>query len=440
MIELNQTNLKFELLKTPSYVGRLIYVLAWSIVILPLLMLFLPWLQNIQGTGTLTAFQPTDRIQTINAPIDGLVSKWHIVEGASVKTGDLLLEIRDVDPNFSKRLEEQLENNRARLQAKQDELASYELQVQNYQTVRDSRVSAANFKRDMARQKVVSAMQGIAAAEATYEATRFQLERVQRLLKDGLVSQRDVELAERDNTIASRNLASSKAMLDAAKAEESSALAEVSQYGADTQGAIQAAKAQINRLKSEYAEISNSLNTARTNVARQAAQKVFAPTDGVVFRVPVNSPSQLVTRGQALLTIVPENNSRAVILQVEGLNAPLVVPGSRVRLQFEGWPVVQVSGWPSVSYGTFAGKVSFVDPADSGDGRFRVMVVPDETEQKWPAERFLRQGSAVKGWILLNEVSIGYEIWRVLNGFPPNLVAADSSTSTSTDETKNVAP
>lgn len=426
MNEHNQTNLKFKLLKTPLYARSMTRLLAWLIIILPLLMLFLPWLQNIQGIGSLTAYQLTDRTQTINAPIDGLVSKWHIVEGSKVKAGDLLLEIRDVDPNFSKRLQEQLDNNRAKLQAKRDELNSYELQVQNYQTVRDSRVAAANFKRDMAREKVVSAMQSIAAAEATYEATKFQLKRMERLLKDGLVSQRDKEVAERDNTIASRNLASSKAILDAAKAEENSALAEVSQYGADAQGSIQAAKAQISKLQSEYADIANTINTAKTNVARQNSRRIIAPTDGIVFRVPVNSPSQLITKGQPLMTVVPENNSRAVILQVEGLNAPLIVPGRPVRLQFEGWPVVQVSGWPKMSYGTFAGKVSFVDPADSGDGFFRVMVVPDETEQKWPSNRFLRQGSAVKGWILLDEVSIGYEIWRLLNGFPPDLVAANT--------------
>ena len=433
MTENIQSNLKGSLLKTPNYARRLTRLLAWLIVILPLLMLFLPWLQNIQGIGTLTAFQPTDRTQTINSPIDGLVAKWHITEGSKVKTGDLLLEIRDVDPNFSKRLQEQLENNRAKLQAKQDELASYELQVKNYQTVRDSRVTAANFKRDMARQKVLSAIQSIAAAEATFEATKFQLQRMQRLLKDGLVSQRDEELAERDNTIASRNLASAKAVLDAAKAEESSSLAEVSQYGADAQGSIQSTKAQISKLKSEYADIENSINSAKVNLARQAAQKILAPTDGIVFRVPVNSPSQLVAKGQPLMTVVPENNSRAVILQVQGLNAPLIVPGSRVRLQFEGWPVVQVAGWPKMSYGTFAGKVSFVDPADSGDGRFRVMVTPDESRQKWPSSRFLRQGSAVKGWILLNEVSIGYELWRMLNGFPPDLVATNQLVNETAD-------
>ncbi len=429
MTQLTYTNPKIELLKTPDYARKLTRALVWSIIILPLLMLFLPWLQNIQGVGTLTAYQLTDRTQTINAPIDGLVSKWHIVEGSKVKTGDLLLEIRDVDPNFSKRLQEQLENNRAKLQAKKNEIDSYELQVRNYETVRDSRIAAANFKRDMARQKVVSAMQSIAAAEATYEATKFQLNRMNRLLQDGLVSQRDQEVAERDYKVAVRNLASSRAMFDSAKAEENSALAEVSQYGADAQGSIQSTKAQISKLQTEYADIANLINTSKTNVARQNSRKIFAPTDGVVFRVPVNSPSQLITKGQPLMTVVPENNSRAVILQVEGLNAPLIVPGSPVRLQFEGWPVVQVAGWPKMSYGTFAGKVSFVDPADSGDGFFRVMVVPDETEQLWPSNRFLRQGSAVKGWILLREVSIGYEIWRILNGFPPDLVASKTPTS-----------
>ena len=427
MIAKAQMQFKSGLLKTPYYASRLTRLLMWSIIIVPLLMLFLPWLQNIQGAGSVTAFQPTDRMQTINAPIDGLVSKWHIVEGSVVKAGDLLLEIRDIDPNFSQRLQEQLNNNRAKLQAKQDELASYELQVQNYQTVRDSKVAAANYKRDMVRQKVVAASQSIAAAEATLETTQFQLKRLQRLLQDGLVSKRDEEIAERDNIIASRLLASSKATLDAAKAEERSTQAEVMQYGADAQGSIQAAKAQISKLKSEYADIGNAINTSKTSVARQDSRKIYAPTDGTVFRVPVNSPSQLISKGQALITIVPENNSRAVILQVQGLNAPLVVPGSPVRLQFEGWPVVQVAGWPKMSYGTFAGKVSFVDPADSGDGFFRVMVIPDETEQKWPTNRFLRQGSAVKGWILLKEVSIGYEIWRVLNGFPPNLVNASKA-------------
>jgi hypothetical protein len=49
------------------------------------------------------------------------------------------------------------------------------------------------------------------------------------------------------------------------------------------------------------------------------------------------------------------------------------------------------------------------------------MVVPDRSEQPWPQARFLRQGITAKGWILLENVSIAYELWRIFNGFPPRI-------------------
>ncbi|GDX86064.1 hypothetical protein LBMAG43_21060 [Methylococcaceae bacterium] len=31
----------------------------------------------------------------------------------------------------------------------------------------------------------------------------------------------------------------------------------------------------------------------------------------------------------------------------------------------------------------------------------------------------MRQGVRVEGWILLNRVTMAYELWRELNAFPP---------------------
>ena len=142
---------------TPALVRRLARWLFWLFFVLPLLMLFLPWLQNISGNGLVTAFHPSDRRQTIDAPIAGVISKWHVQEGSRVKLGDVLLEMADVDPKFSERLDEQLTANTNKLNAKEQELGSYQLQLQSYQTARDAKVSAATFKRDMARQKVLAA-------------------------------------------------------------------------------------------------------------------------------------------------------------------------------------------------------------------------------------------------------------------------------------------
>ncbi len=115
---------------------------------------------------------------------------------------------------------------------------------------------------------------------------------------------------------------------------------------------------------------------------------------------------------------MPDTKSRAVELLVDGNDAALIDPGRHVRLHFEGWPAIQFSGWPSVAVGTFAGKVAFVDAADDGEGHFRVVVVP-EGDEPWPSGRYLRQGVRANGWVLLNQVRLGYELWRLFNGFPP---------------------
>jgi len=100
------------------------------------------------------------------------------------------------------------------------------------------------------------------------------------------------------------------------------------------------------------------------------------------------------------------------------------MPGNLVRLQFEGWPALQFSGWPSIAVGTFGGRVLLVDPTDNGKGKFRVLVESDPGDDPWPSRRFLRQGVRANGWVLLNIVPIGYELWRQFNGFPP-VIATD---------------
>ncbi len=98
-----------------------------------------------------------------------------------------------------------------------------------------------------------------------------------------------------------------------------------------------------------------------------------------------------------------------------------------MRIQFEGWPALQFSGWPSVAVGTFGGVISVIDAADDGKGKFRVLVVPDGNE-RWPSGRYLRQGVRANGWILLNRVTLAYELWRQFNGFPPALANPEAST------------
>jgi adhesin transport system membrane fusion protein len=98
----------------------------------------------------------------------------------------------------------------------------------------------------------------------------------------------------------------------------------------------------------------------------------------------------------------------------------LLQTGQKVRLQFDGWPAFVFSGWPNLSYGTFGGRIRAIDYVQAGTGNFRILIEPDPDDAPWPT--LLRIGGGVRAWFLLNDVPIWYELWRQINGFPPDLV------------------
>jgi hypothetical protein len=133
--------------------------------------------------------------------------------------------------------------------------------------------------------------------------------------------------------------------------------------------------------------------------------------------------------------IIPETDSRLAEVWLDGNDMPLVQPGRKVRLQFEGWPAIQFVGWPSVAVGTFGGRVMWVDPNVSDSGKVRIVVEPEpdvierdgvSVTETWPANRWLRQGVRVNGWVLLEQVPLWKEVWRRINGFPPVVADGES--------------
>ncbi len=222
------------------------------------------------------------------------------------------------------------------------------------------------------------------AAIAVVRTAKYDFDRQKDLYDKGISSRKDMEQA----TIAYRN----------AEAGEAMALANYTQ--------------------------------AQSKLSRQQSQLVLAPTDGTIVRLQIGSSNIVVDQGQILAIFVPKSEELSVQIFIRGNDLPLVFEGRKVRLQFEGWPAIQFSGWPSVAVGTFGGVVSVVDQTATPDGLFRVIVVP-EKGQKWPASRFIRQGTRVNGWILLNNVALGYELWRQFNGFPPSLTDAPGTLESS---------
>ncbi len=200
------------------------------------------------------------------------------------------------------------------------------------------------------------------------------------------------------------------------------------QSGLSSQRAAELAELEYAKYLSDVSSASAELARIETRIARQASQSITAPRDGVIQRVFAPQGGVMVKSGQDLALIVPQTANRSVELRVSGNDAPLLSVGRKVRLQFEGWPAVQFAGWPSVAIGTFPGVVAVIDPGADVEGNVRIIVFPDEGAE-WPDARYLRQGVRVVGWVLLDTVALGWELWRQFNGFPPTIHAAPPMTA-----------
>jgi len=191
------------------------------------------------------------------------------------------------------------------------------------------------------------------------------------------------------------------------------------EQGLASRNAYENAKIKYQELLSRQSSAEANFNRAQINLSRQSSLTVTAPSDGVIAQIITGDSSTLVKSGTPLAQFIPNEVKLAAELYVSGLDAALVVPGGKVRLQFEGWPAIQSGGWPAVAIGTFGGIVSIVDPVVSTNGRFRIIVSEDPDDEPWPSRNYLRFGAQARGWILLEEVTVAYELWRRLNGFPP---------------------
>jgi hypothetical protein len=205
-------------------------------------------------------------------------------------------------------------------------------------------------------------------------------------------------------------------------------MADINKIASDQQAKIESTKSAREDARSKVALAEKELTEATTKLERQKTQVIVAPRTGYVLRIHAASSADLLSQGDPLIELIPETDALAVELWVRGIDAPLVTPGRKVRLQFEGWPAVQFAGWPSVAVGTFGGVVSVVDAQGNAEGRFRVLVLPDPQDQPWPDQVYLRQGVRTNGWLLLDTVSLGYEMWRQLNAFPPSVRSAPEKT------------
>jgi multidrug resistance efflux pump len=305
----------------------------------------------------------------------------------------------------------------------------------------DALIDNRLIKLQQARNKVNQVKFKVTSDSMNYKANSKQLdiaikqyERFEELTKQGLKSQTELEnrrlkvqemeakvVALENSLLSSRNeLINARTELDAIDADYRDKIAKSESDKASALSSLYDVEASVTKMQNEVANYS----------IRSGYYYITAPQDGFISKALQSGVGETIKEGTAILSIVPTLSDYAVEMYVRPIDLPLLHVGNKVRIQFDGWPAIVFSGWPNVSHGTYGGVVAAIDNFISENGQYRVLVQPDPEDYRWP--KALRMGVGVFSMVLLNDVPIWYELWRNINGFPPNYYTQPKESNSTT--------
>jgi membrane fusion protein (multidrug efflux system) len=372
------------------------------------LILTLVGIALLAGTGVAAYlwFEASRRVTTDDAYVEGTVAPvsarvaGHVAEvfvddNRAVKKGDLLVRL---DPrDFQARLDQakaalamadashraarsdipltrettraQIEQARATLEASQVAVRSSE-----------SAVAEGRARLEARRAALAAARAEVAGAQSARRKAGRELERMQRLVKDGYVSQRDFDEAETSAVTAGAALDVSERRVSQAEKEVQQSEAELvtrqhavdhaRQQVAEARAALARADSQRHQVAMKEAEAARAearLKEASADLAWAELQlqytEVRAPTDGVVSKRAVE-PGQVVQMGQPLMAIVPLHEAW-VVANFKETQMARVRPGMRADVRIDGFPGKKFAGTvDSISAGT-GSRFSLLPPENA---------------------------------------------------------------------------
>lgn len=397
----------------------------WGILIVSFIILMLPWTQNIRAKGLVTTLRQEQRPQELNNIVPGKVLKWYVKEGDYVKQGDTILQLGEVkveyfDPQLLARTRQQIEAKKTAIDAYTNKAETAGLQVEALKSQRDFKLSELDIKLSQQRLKVQADSMDIIAVRNELQVAQRQIDAAKLMLDSGVISLVDYER----RTISFQN---ATAKIVSAENKYMQSRQELSRIQAERAGTIQEYIDKINKTTGERFSALSDAATGEADVAkmenlysnydiRNQQFYITAPQNGQITKARKAGIGEVVKEGDMIVEIVPNNIQYAVEMFVEPFDLPLVAKGQKVRFIFDGFPAIIFSGWPNFSYGTFGGIVVAVENSASANGKFRVLVIEDFSDKRWPP--LLRIGGGANGIALLKDVPIWYELWRNINGFP----------------------
>ena len=417
------------------------YVKYWfyGLVLLLFAILLLPWTQNIKAKGMITTLNQEQRPQEINSPIPGKIVKWWVREGDFAKKGDTILQISEIkedylDPNLVGRTQEQLDAKKGTIGFYEGKVKTAVIQIQALTIAKKLKLEQLDNKLGQLGNKLAGERAELSAVNNELTLVKDQYERQQKMYDEGLVSQ--TQLQQRNtafqNSLAKKIIVENKL----AQTQQEVMYVKLEKNGLEQEYTEKISKIESDRFQSlsqiasGEGEVAKLQNQVTNYTIRNGMYFILAPQDGQIVQASKAGIGEILKESEPITLIVPKTLNYAVEMFIRPVDLPLINVGQKVRFMFDGFPAIVFSGWPNTSFGTFSAKVVAYENNISPNGLFRVLVSEDPEDRPWPDE--LKIGSGAQGIVLLKEVPIWYELWRNINGFPPDyytIKQADSKVS-----------
>jgi len=398
----------------------------YGILITLVVVAFLPWTQNIRAKGAVTTLRQEQRPQELNTIIAGKVVKWHVKEGDFVKAGDTLLQLGEVkveyfDPQLLERTKQQITAKQMANQGYASKAQTASVQIDALIEGRKLKLSQLDNKIKQQYLKLQSDSMDLSAVNNEYSVSKRQIDAAKLMLDSGVISLTDFERRKVtfQNSQAKRigsesKFLQSKQELNNLFLEKNSTVQEYTDKISKAEGERFSS---LSNIASGEADVSKLENSYSNYDIRNQLYYIRAPQSGQITKAKKAGLGEMLKEGEMIVEIVPTDVQHAIELFISPMDLPLISKGQKVRFIFDGFPAIVFSGWPNSSYGTFGGIVSAIETSVSTNGKFRILVTEDPKEKPWPKQ--LSIGGGANGIALLKDVSIWYELWRNINGFPP---------------------
>ena len=389
--------------------------------------MFLPWTQNIKTQGNVNTLFQEQRPQKLNSPIPGRIIKWYVKNGDVVKKGDTILQISEIKDDYLdsllvERTQEQVQAKKGVREYYNAKISTTENQIAAISTAKDLKLNQIKIKIAQLQNKLKAEQAELTAVNNELKIAQDQLNRQNKMYEEGLVSltqlqQRNVSYqnALAKKTSAENKLAQTQQEIAAQNIEQNAVIQEYTEKLSKTEGDRFQSMGQVAGSTGDIAKLENQVATYKV---RKGLYYILATQDGQITQLTKAGIGEIVKDAETIGIIVPKKIDYIAEIYVKPVDLPLIRENQKVMLTFDGFPAIVFSGWPNSSYGTFSGKIIAIENSISENGLFKAIVAEDKTQKRWPPN--MKIGTGASGIAILNDVPIWYEIWRNINGFPPD--------------------